>query len=235
MRQERLFVNFQLVKGKITIENEKIFHRLKNVLRKRVGEKIILFDGSQREAISKIDGFSKNKVLVEILKIKENKREPKALVTLYCSVLKKINFELVVQKVTEVGVKKIVPIICHNTVKLGLNLERLRKISIQAAEQSGRGIVPEISEPKSFQEAVEESKSSDLKILFDVSGSNFWHHKKKFSRNIAIFIGPEGGWESEELAMAKKEKFEIINLGKLILRGETAAIVASFLIVNKFQ
>ncbi len=235
MRKDRFFVNFRLKKGQVIIENAQLFHRIRNVLRKRVGEEIILFDGSKKEGICKIVGLSQNKLLGEILEIKENEREPEVFVTLYCSILKKRNFELVVQKATEIGIKKIVPIICGNTIKLGLNLERLRKISIQAAEQSGRGILPEILEPKDFNEAIKEARDSDLKILFDLSGKDFSELKNFSAKNISIFIGPEGGWKNAELEVAKKENFEILNLGKLILKGETAAIVASFLIVNQFK
>lgn len=207
---------------------------MKNVLRKRVGERIILFNGSGKECMAEIKKFFRDKVEVEILEIMESTTEPKIFVSLFCSILKRVNFEFAVQKATEIGVKEIIPLICKNTVKLGLNLERMRKIIKEAAEQSGRGILPTISEPINFREAIERVKNSELKILFDSSGKDFFKVFKK-AKKISIFVGPEGGWIKEEIELAKKEKFEVSNLGKLNLRSETAAIVSSFLAVNFFS
>lgn len=232
MREDRFFVNFQIKEGKFEIQDKEIWHQLRNVLRKRIGEEIILLDGTQKEGIAKIKKYSHNKVEIEIFKIQENQREPKIFVSLYCSILKKSNFDLVVQKATEIGVKEIIPIICKRTIKKGLNLERLRKISKEASEQSCRGILPQILAPISFTEAIKRAKNFDLKIIFDASGKEFSRTKGEKIEKVAIFIGPEGGWDKKELEMAKKENFEILNLGKLNLRAETAAIVASFLVVN---
>ncbi len=232
MREDRFFVNLELKKGKIEIGEKRIFHQLKNVLRKGVGEKIILFDGKMNEAISEIKKISRDKIEVEILEIKKNEKEPKISVSLFCSILKKSNFELVCQKATEVGVKEIVPIICKRTIKTGLNLERLKKIIIEATEQSQRGILPKLISPKKFKDAIEIAKDFDLKILFDISGKNFFEIKFEKPQKIAIFIGPEGGWDRKEIELAKKESFKILNLGNLNLRAETAATVASFLAIN---
>lgn len=207
---------------------------MKNVLRKRVGERIILLDGSGKEAKAEIKKFLKDKIEVKILEIRENKTEPKIFVSLYCSILKKANFEFVVQKATEIGVKEIIPLICKNTVKLGLSLERLRKIAKEAAEQSKRGILPTISEPLNFKEAIEMAESSNLKILFDSSGKDFLKIFKNANK-ISIFVGPEGGWAKEEIELARRKNFEIVNLGKLNLRSETAATVGSFLAVNSIK
>jgi len=230
MRENRFFIESKIEKGRVKILNKEIFHQLKNVLRKRVGERIILFNGSGVEAEAKIEKLLKDEVEVEVLKIERPKREPQVFVSLFCSVLKKSNFELVVQKVTEIGIKEIVPIICKNTVKTGLNFQRLEKIAKEAAEQSKRVTLPKVEKILSFEEAIEKAKSFDLKILFDISGKNFSPVKKE-TKKVALFIGPEGGWDELEIELAKKENFEILNLGKLNLRSETAAIVASFLLI----
>jgi len=230
MRKDRFFIDSKINKGKIEIQDKEIFHQLKNVLRKKVGERIILFDGSGIEAEAEIKKFLKDKIEVEILKIENPKREPEIFVSLFCSILKKSNFELVCQKATEIGVKEIVPIICKNTVKIGLNFKRLEKIAKEAAEQSKRLTLPKIEKILTFREAIERVKNFDLKILFDISGKDFSSLGKKVKK-LAIFIGPEGGWDKSEIELAKKENFEILNLGKLNLRSETAAIVASFLTI----
>jgi 16S rRNA (uracil1498-N3)-methyltransferase len=230
MREDRFFIDTKIEKGKLEISEKEIFHQLKNVLRKRVGDRIILFNGTGIEAEAKIKKFLKNKVEVEILKIERPERESKIFVSLFCSVLKKSNFELVVQKATEIGVREIVPILCKNTVKTGLNLKRLEKIAKEAAEQSKRVTLPKIEKILSFKEAIEKARNFDLKILFDISGKNLSFLKRKV-KNVAIFIGPEGGWDKSEIELAKKENFEILNLGRLNLRSETAAIVSSFLVI----
>src|SRR6185503_3112201 len=93
-------------------------------------------------------------------------------VTLYCSILKKENFELVCQKATEVGAYAICSIIAERTVKTGLNRPRLEKIIKEAAEQSGRSSLPILLEPMSFPEALSSSKANDLNVLFDKEGKN---------------------------------------------------------------
>jgi 16S rRNA (uracil1498-N3)-methyltransferase len=234
MREDRFFIDTKIEKGRLEITDKEIFHQLKNVLRKGVGNRVFLFNGTGIEAEAKIKKFLKDKVEVEILKIEKPEREPKIFVSLFCSVLKKSNFELVVQKATEIGVGEIVPILCKNTIKTGLNLKRLEKIAREAAEQSKRVTLPKIEKILSFEEAIEKAKKFDLKILFDISGKNFSILKGKV-KNVAIFIGPEGGWDKSETELAKKENFEILNLGRLNLRSETAAIIASFLIIHSLQ
>jgi 16S rRNA (uracil1498-N3)-methyltransferase len=231
MREDRFFIDTKIEKGKLEISEKEIFHQLKNILRKRVGNRIILFNGTGIEAEAKIQKFLKDKVEVEILKIAKPEREPKIFVSLFCSVLKKSNFELVVQKATEIGVGEIVPILCKNTVKTGLNLKRLEKIAKEATEQSKRVTLPKIEKILSFKEAIEKAKNFDLKILFDISGKNLSFLKRKV-KNVAIFIGPEGGWDKSEIELAKKENFEILNLGRLNLRSETSAISSCFWAVN---
>jgi 16S rRNA (uracil1498-N3)-methyltransferase len=233
MREDRFFINTKIEEGNLEILEKGIFHQLKDVLRKRVGDKIILFNGTGIEAEAKIKKFLKDKIEVEILKIEKPEREPKVFVSLFCSILKKANFELVVQKATEIGVGEIVPILCKNTVKIGLNLKRLDKIAKEATKQSKRVTLPKIGKILTFKEAIEKVKNFDLKILFDISGKEFYPFKRKIDK-VAIFIGPEGGWDKSEIELAKKENFEILNLGKLNLRAETAAIVASFLIIHSF-
>jgi 16S rRNA (uracil1498-N3)-methyltransferase len=231
MREDRFFIATKIEKGKLEISDKEIFHQVKNVLRKKVGDRIILFNGTGIEAEAEIKKFLKDKIEVEVLNIEKPEREPKIFVSLFCSILKKSNFKLVVQKATEIGVKEIIPILCKNTVKTGVNFKRLEKIAKEAVEQSKRVTLPKIEKVLSFKEAIERAKNFDLKILFDISGKDFSLVKKE-AKSVAIFIGPEGGWDELEIEMAKKENFEILNLGKLNLRSETAAIIASFLTIH---
>ena len=174
--------------------------------------------------------MNKNTVLVEIAK--KEKLEENKKTTLFCAVLKKENFELVVQKTTECGIAKIVPVITDRTIKTGLKLDRLEKIAKEASEQSGRSIIPEISEPVNFEKSLELIEQNSLNILFDISGEKFPEINLNNFEKINIFIGPEGGWTDNEIEKMKNLNFKIASLGKLTLRAETAAIISSFLVSN---
>lgn len=234
MRLNRFFGNFEFLGKTIRIADAEILNQLKNVLRLKSGAEIILCDGKMNEALCMIADFGKDFIDLNILEINKNKSEPEKEIILYCSILKKENFELVVQKAVEIGVKKIVPIISAHTVKLGIKPDRLEKIIREASEQSGRGILPVLSEVLDFEKAVSGAKTNDFNLFFDASGKDFSEMKLLPENNkIGIFIGPEGGWSEEEIELAKKSGFQIASLGKLVLRAETAAIVASYLIYNR--
>jgi 16S rRNA (uracil1498-N3)-methyltransferase len=250
----RFIDSFDFSKKELEIKGE-IAHQINKVLKLKIEEKIELGDGKGVVAIGEIKEIKKNSVIVVLLHqdyLKQNNKK----VTLFCSILKKENFETVVQKTTECGVSKIVPIISSRTVKTGLNLDRLKKIAKEASEQSGRGNVPEITEVITFEESLKLQKENDLNIIFDASGKlsfkttcecdgtntrNFSAEKypcvlkDNFSlihSKINIWIGPEGGWTEKEIEKAKNSNFKIISLGSLTLRAETASIIAVYLASN---
>ena len=134
--------------------------------------------------------------------------------------------EWVVEKATELGVSKIVPIISDRSEKKGFNIERARKIAVEASEQCGRADVPEIREVENLEASIKNYSSA---VVFDSSGitkGDPWPEPSGQRSPLVIFIGPEGGWTSKEIERFKKEKMEIFSLGNLILRAETAAITA---------
>ncbi len=229
MKIHRFIDNFDLSQKQLEISGD-IAHQIIKVLKLEIGEKIELCDGKHISAMADIREIKNKSVIVEITQtwtsdVQVNK------VTLFCSILKKENFELVVQKTTEVGVYKIIPIISARTIKTGLNLERLQKIAKEASEQSGRINVPEILEPMVFEKSLKLCKENDLNILFDGSGEPLGGLAAKWEK-INIFIGPEGGWTEEEIKKARSANFKIMKLGNLTLRGETAAIISSYLVIN---
>ena len=233
MKTHRFIGDFSLKTGSLNIKDKDFLNQFRNVLKLKVGEKIILGDGKGNEGAAEIKEYGKDFVKVEISEIKKNHNEPEIQAILYCAILKKENFELVVQKATEVGVTSIVPIISARTVKLNLRMDRLDKIAKEAAEQSGRGIVPVIHEPISFKESVEVAKNNDLNTLFDISGVSFSQLGRLNNQNkIGVWIGPEGGWEPQELELIRKSDFKIISLSKFTLRAETAVIVAAYNIIH---
>ena len=235
MKLHRFIGDFDFSVSPLKIVDKDFLHQAWDVLRLKVGEKIILNNGKLQDAVSRITDLKKDFAEVEILEIKDNDNEPEIDVVLFCSILKGDHFELVVEKATEIGVKEIVPLITKYTVKSGLRRERLEKIIKEAAEQSGRGIMPKLHDTMNYLDAVEYGCRSDVNLLFDPD-TKFPNIKEaKFGRakRVGVFIGPEGGWAKEELTACEGRNVQIVNLGRLSLRAETAAIVASYLVVSQ--
>ena len=225
----RFIRNIDISAPILRVEDNEMINQVKNVFRLKPGDKIALCDGQGRETIAEIKSFFKNGVELATSEI-YNIPLPEKQTVLYLSLLKKDNFELVIQKATECGATEIVPLITERTVKLGLNIERARKIALEAAEQSGRGTVPEISEPVKFIDATV-TASKGMNIFCDISGQPITEVLPK-NRDVSLWIGPEGGWTEEELRVAEKHGFIPASLGQNTLRAETAAIVAVYLAAN---
>lgn len=232
MRLNRFFIDFKESQKKILTEDTAFINQAKNVLRLNASDKIILCDGNLNEATAEIINLNNKNAELKILEIHKNQNEPENFVTLYCPILKKENFEWVVQKTIEIGIKEITPVITKRTIKLGLNYERLNKIIKEASEQSGRGVLPKLNETLSFEEAVKKaSKEKTVNLFFDVSGQPLKSIHNLFSA-FNIFVGPEGGWDEEEIKIAKENGFSFVTLGKTTLRAETAAITSSYIVCN---
>lgn len=232
MKIHRFIGDFDLSQEEVKIFDSEFLNQTRNVLKLKKGEQIILGDGKLNEATVEIKELDKEFLSGKVLKKEKNQNEPETYSVLYCSILKRENFELVVQKVVEVGIKEISPIITKRTVKLNLRADRLDKIIKEAAEQSGRGIVPVLREPVSFEKAVEGARQNNMNLFFDKSGTGLKNLKFERPKTCGVWVGSEGGWDENELELAKENNFKIISLGKLTLRAETAAIITSFLANN---
>ncbi|MFA6476058.1 MAG: RsmE family RNA methyltransferase [Candidatus Paceibacterota bacterium] len=232
MRQNRFYIEGELEGPLIELADLGVLNQLKNVLRSKIGDEIIIFNGRGVEYQARIKDFKKGSVELELIKRELRKAEGPE-VCLYLAILKKENFELAVQKAVESGVNKIIPIITERTVKLGLKTERLNLIIKEATEQSGRAFLPELGVVINFDEAVRVAQASkDLNIFCDLTESG---DKKilQTSNKINVFVGPEGGWSEGEQKLARSAEFNFYSLGEYVLRAETSAIVASWLAVNK--
>ncbi len=219
--------------GEVEITNPENIKQIKDVLRMEKGDIIILSDGKGKEAKTTIVSISSDKILCEINKIqKQEKIERK--VNLYLAILKKENFELAAQKAVECGVSNIIPIITERTIKTGLNISRLEKIILEASEQSGRNIVPTLSPILEFPVALAYGSAAEERIIFHPENDLTLHpllNKKEGTKNtksVSIFIGPEGGFTEKEVKLAEDSGYSVSSLGPLTLRGETAAIVATY-------
>jgi 16S rRNA (uracil1498-N3)-methyltransferase len=229
MKVHRFITPYEVRDGSVTIEDADLVHQFRNVLKFKTGEVVMLTNDSMLETTVRILHMSKDTIDFEVIDESVNNNEPKHKITLYLAILKRENFELVVQKATEIGIDKIVPIITKNTVKTGLRYDRLEKIAKEAAELSGRSSIPAILEAMEFTDAIAQVKDIKDKIIFDISGEQMSNINTKPE---AIFIGPEGGFTEGEVAEAHDAGFTVASLGTLTLRGETAAIVASYILIN---
>jgi 16S rRNA (uracil1498-N3)-methyltransferase len=210
------------------ISDPLLIRQISGVLRLTTGEKIIVFNGDGYDYTVDLVEVKKSGITGIITHKEKNNREPLNTVTLFLAILKKENFELVVQKATECGVTRIVPLLTTRTVKQSLHRERLQIIAKEAAEQSGRACIPEIDQPLSFESALTQFPLFDEIFFFDTNSTTS-PLLNNDSNNKALFVGPEGGFTKEECAQALAQGAKLASLGKRTLRAETAAIVATYL------
>jgi len=232
MKLHRFLGNFDFTKAVVLSTDLELINQLKNVLHLIVGTKVILINQLGEEIEAEIHHLTKNEVSFLILTNRPIVKKTNRLVTLYCAILKKENFELVVQKATECGVAKIVPIISERTIKTGFRRERLEKIIKEAVEQSGRSILPILTDPISLFDFSMTNENNDKNLFFIPGEKKIKTADFLSDDRMGIFIGPEGGWSEGEIIWAKEQNFVFTGLGDFVLRGETAAIVASYLVTN---
>lgn len=225
----RFFVSPDAISdGKIEMQGEDVLHITK-VLRMREGDIFTVCDGAGRDYFCRMVAFDKRTVTAEILEEKENMVEPPCRITLYQGLPKGAKLDYIVQKCVEIGVSRIVPMTTARVVKEGTPKgERLSKIALEAAKQSGRGIVPRVEEPISFAEAVQKAAEAELS-LFPYECEQEYSLKAALRdrkpATVSVLIGPEGGFTDEEKEMAASAGLEVVTLGRRILRTETAGPV----------
>ena len=233
MRLHRFYLS-QPLGEEIVIGSVSTIKQMHNVFRYKEGDLVTIFNGEGLDITYKIKSISSSVCELSKIESRSSILVDKKL-TLYISVIKKDNVELVAQKATELGVSKIVPIISERSEKKGLNKERLEKIAIEASEQCGRGDIPVIDDIKSFDEALSSRNTGALSIFAQMGGLNISEKSFQGKLNLAkeknseinIWIGPEGGWSEKEIERFEKENMIGVSLGKTVLRAETAAIVGS--------
>ncbi|NLB79705.1 MAG: 16S rRNA (uracil(1498)-N(3))-methyltransferase [Clostridiaceae bacterium] len=224
-----------IANDEITLEGDDLKH-LRQVLRLGPGDTIHVFDGSGIEYEASIISSDKSRAIARINTSFQNKTEPETRVTLFQGVPKGEKMELIIQKGVELGVHSIVPVITSRTVvKLNKKdsekkAERWTKISIEAAKQCRRAYVPQILEPISFDEALVKAEDfSAVLLLYENEGKKCLKERLKCYninkiKDIALFVGPEGGFTLEEVRNYTDKGYDIVSLGKRILRVETATI-----------
>ena len=234
MRYQRFYVDEQLTEGMMFKCSKELTHQLTNVLRLRLGSELILFDGSGYDFRARIEEIKKQECALRIIDSYVPNLEPKRRVILFQSLIKKEKFEWVLQKGTEVGVSEFVPVIAERSAKRGFDLIRGQKIIKEAAEQSGRAFVPILRDPMVFERAIEFTINRGYQVFFASFEARPEEKVAAYPSRpqVALFIGPEGGWTEKEIEKARTAGYLVISLGKLTLRSETASIVASYQLLH---
>jgi 16S rRNA (uracil1498-N3)-methyltransferase len=227
MRLHRFYVE-QPLGEVVVIKDVSLIQQWTKVFRYTVSDFVVLFNGEGSDLVYSLDSIEKKECTLI-----RNKQSPSYIptkkVTLYLSIIKKDNFELVVQKATELGVTTIIPIISERSEKKNLNDERLRKIAIEASEQCGRGDIPLIPPITELSSVLKELNPSEACLFLQMDGIA-WNdallQKKLKEGKVHLFIGPEGGWSPDEENLFRKSGATSVSLGPTVLRAETAAIVS---------
>ena len=224
------------IEDSVTIQGEDVKHMYK-VLRLGSGDKISINDCMGREYIGEIVDISKTEVNVKLIEEIDLNNESPLNVSLYQGLPKSAKMDLIVQKATELGAKKITPIITDRVVvksDLGefRKTDRWRRIALEACKQSKRSFIPQVETPIEFQSLLLELKDIDLIVVpyENEEGKGIKAMMKEISdediKTAAVVIGPEGGFEEAEIEKLKAIGAHIITLGPRILRTETAGFVA---------
>lgn len=217
--------------GKLLIRGDDVNH-IKNVLRANPGDKLTVSDGSGDVYSVCIESFENDRITATIIDIFTNKTEPPIDITLFQGVPKSDKMETIIQKCVELGVKKIVPVITERTVVKFKDLKdmesktaRWRRISLEAAKQCNRGIVPEVGMPVKLDKAYAASANYAVSLI-PYENETYTSMRKYIdgyvSGSICIFIGPEGGFDEGEIEKAQQHGIKPVTLGPRILRTETA-------------
>lgn len=240
--------NIDTVNNRVIIEGGDVNH-IRNVLRMRPGEEISVGTGEDdNEYRCEIESLEEDRVTCILRFIKSSGVESPADIILFQGLPKADKMEMIIQKCVELGVAEIVPVSCERCIvklddkKADAKVRRWQGIAEAAAKQSKRAVIPGITVPLSMKEALKKASGMDIKIIpyelargmektaeiFEkISGLNTENKTENNTERrpqIAVFIGPEGGFTEEEIKLAKECGVEPVSLGKRILRTETAGM-----------
>lgn len=238
----RFFIPPAWIRGETVLLADDVAHQLRHVLRLRPGARIVVLDDRGWEYEVELLAVEHKAARGTICERRPASGEPSVQVTLAQALLKKDNFEWVLQKGTEIGVTRFVPLITARTVAAGdegvspAKRERWARIVREAAEQSRRGALPPIEVPLTLSAALD-SLTADLMLIA-------WEEERATGLRdalaplravdmpqVTIFIGPEGGFTAQEVAQAQARGARVVSLGMRILRAETAATAAALLVL----
>ena len=222
----------RIEEGMLSVEGNEVKH-LRKVLRLKAGDEIIVFDGFGKEYEGTIVEERPSSVLIKIQNIFSTATESPIDITVAQSLLKGEKMDYLIQKATELGVKRIAPFFSSRSVPLLEKSKRLKRhhrwerIAVEASKQCGRGVIPKIEVLQDYSEMLQDIPPNFLRlILWEKEGTRVKEALAGSEEKIRIFfiVGPEGGLSQEEVELAKQKDFISVTLGKRILRSETASL-----------
>ena len=208
-------------------------NHMKNVLRMKIGEQVEISDGNNKKYLCEVSAYEEEQAVLRILKIREADTELKSRLYLFQGLPKNDKMELIVQKAVELGAYEVIPVSMKRCVvkldakKAAKKVERWNSISESAAKQAGRSIIPNVSDVVSYREALERAEQLDVVLVpyeleEGMAETKKLLHQIQPGQSVGIFIGPEGGFEREEVEQAIEAGAHPVTLGRRILRTETA-------------
>lgn len=242
----RFFVSPDAVsESEIEITGTDVNH-IKNVLRMQAGDRIEVCDGKGTDHTCIIKSLDRDAVLLDIEETRPSDTELKSRIYLFQGLPKSDKMELIIQKAVELGVYEIIPTVTSRCiVKIDAKKEdkktaRWQQISESAAKQSGRGIIPVIKSPMSFKDALGYAKELETVLIPYEKAEGIEATRKALSEvkeknSVAVFIGPEGGFDEKEIELAETAGAKAITLGKRILRTETAGLCILSLLMLELE
>ena len=227
----------------VTLDSTETQH-LRNVLRLSPEDELFVFDGKGNEYRCRLVAFGPSSSTADIIEQVKFQTQPEFVLTLAVALLKGDKFDLVVQKATELGVQKVIPVITQradvkirNQDESDRKVTRWQRIAQEAMKQCGRAHAMEIENPIDFAHLVSASGNHELRLLFaerdGVSLEGAWASGHEPAQ-ITAMVGSEGGWTDDEIRQARQEGWNIVTLGGRTLRAETAAIVVAALLQHHF-
>lgn len=232
---QHFFVTTDRVKKPcIYIEGSDVNH-MKNVLRMKIGEQLSVSDGDNHKYLCRIDGYEEGRAVLEILEEKTTDTELASKIYLFQGLPKGDKMEMIIQKAVELGVYRVVPVAMKRCVvrldakKAEKKVVRWNEIAKGAAKQSGRGKIPGVGRVTGLEEAIVQAKELDVLLIPYELAEGMERTRQivgaiKPGQSVGIFIGPEGGFEKEEVAAVILAGAKEITLGRRILRTETAGL-----------
>jgi len=235
------FFSTELSGDIFTLDSDDSKH-IKTVLRANEGDKITICDCNGYDHICEIAELGKNVTARIIEKVKCD-TEPAVNIVLFQGLPKGDKMDSIIQKCVEIGVSSFVPVACERSIvkidkKEEKKIQRWQKISLSAAKQSGRGIIPKVCNPMTFKNAVLYTKEFDMALIpYENEGERGIREAIKGfeGKSIAVFIGPEGGFAESEIAFAMENGVIPITLGRRILRTETAGPVTAAVLLYELD
>ena len=242
------FVRPEQISGKEAYIEGPDWNHAANVLRVRPGEQVLLSAGEDWDYLCTVREVDRagQRVLLSVLEENRDIRELPVKISLYQGLPKSDKMELIIQKAVELGAARVIPVETARCVvkldrkKAESKRSRWQAISESAAKQSGRSVIPEIAMPMKYAAALKEAADSDIRLIPYENAEGMERTRKILEsvqpgQKIAVFIGPEGGFEETEIRQAEEAGFEAVTLGKRILRTETAGFVVLSLLMAQTE